>query len=197
MGSILEIVVRSFVWSVRRREELMLSRLTALSLAFLVLSQWVAMPAQAGHGCGCEYAPPCYGHWRHHCHHKCCHHGAPMPPAGPVVQSMAAPNFAVSQSTIPLAFASQFAVVPTVQAATFAQFAPVQPQAPQAQSAQSESSCQASSSRLAEMEERVEALRSRVNVLQTSIDNQTELLQAIITRLPPAPAPMPPPAGNP
>jgi hypothetical protein len=127
---------------------------------------------------------------------------------GPVVQSMAAPNFAVSQSTIPLAFASQFAVVPTVQAATFAQYAPVQPQfapvqpqaAPVAQ-AQSESTCQASSSRLLEMEQRVEMLRSRVNVLQTSIDNQTELLQAIVARLPPpqgapAPAPAPLPMGG-
>jgi uncharacterized membrane protein len=96
---------------------------------------------------------------------------------------MAAPNFAVSQATIPLAFASQFAVVPTVQTATFAQYAPVQPLPPPAAQSQADTTCQASSSRLLEMEQRVEALRSRVNVLQTSIDNQTELLQAIIHRL--------------
>jgi hypothetical protein len=178
----------------------MLTRFSALSIALVLLSQGLATPAIAGHGhgCGCEascgyYVPKC----RHHCHHKCCcQPWAALPPSGPVVQSMAAPNFAVSQATIPLAFASQFAVVPTVQAATFAQYAPVQPQAaPVAQSAQSESTCHATSSRLLEMEQRVEMLRTRVNGLQTSIDNQTELLQAIINRLPP-PAP-PAPAINP
>jgi hypothetical protein len=179
----------------------MLTRFSALSIALVLLSQGLATPANAGHGhgCGCEascgyYAPACYPKCRHHCHHKCCQPWAPMPPAGPVVQSMAAPNFAVSQATIPLAFASQFAVVPTVQAATFAQYAPVQPQAaPVAQSAQSEAACHATSSKLLEMEQRVEMLRTRVNGLQTSIDNQTELLQAIISRLPPPPAPAPNP----
>lgn len=93
---------------------------------------------------------------------------------------MAAPQFAASQTTIPLMFASQFAVVPTIQTASYA--VPAQAAPAQAMS-QSQATCQASASRVDELEQRLESLRSRVNVLQTSIDNQTTLLEKIVERL--------------
>src|SRR5262245_12634461 len=108
--------------------------------------------AGGGGGCGCENACPCAGcKILHHCqkHHCGCCEQAPraftreMPPAGPVVETV--PMRVMPMMATPMMFA---AAVPAQRAAY--------EEAPR-------STCEASSSRLSQLEDRFNLLNERVN----------------------------------
>ena len=152
-------------------------------------------------GCGCAVAPHCcppaarcQTHCRHHHHHHHC--WAPPPPTGNVVGSMAAPTFMTTTSAVPLAVMSDFAMMNAVRPVSLIQAAPAMTASCASQQSSTQS-CAAGAAATAEMqaissannarindiEDRVEALRKRVNTLQGSIDDQTRLLQTIVEKL--------------
>lgn len=150
-----------------------------VGLLVAILLAGSAAPALAGNGCGCETTCGCdaprYGCHRHHCHRGCnscppgCQsyptqsRGLPLAPSGPIVES------------VPMMRMMPLVAAPMMLASY----------APQAERAvpRDEPTCQASSSRLAQLEERFTALQMRVDTLQTTLENQTAILQAIKTKL--------------
>jgi hypothetical protein len=147
-----------------------------VGLLTVVLLAGSVLPALAGNGCGCETtcgceAPRCFCH-HHHCHRGCnsCQQpypqqsrGLPPAPSGPIVES------------VPMMRMMPLMAAPMMLASY----------APQTERAlpREEATCQASSSRLAQLEERFVALQMRVDTLQSTLENQTAILQAIKTKL--------------
>src|SRR5687767_7357182 len=134
-----------------------------------------------GPGCDCHYAaqatcgaPQSAGNCcqvivvrgKHHCKHHGCASWMPAPPAGPVVSSVAAPQF-TSLSTIGLMAAP----------VSLAYVAP-QAIAPQA-APQAEPTCHANGSKVLELESRIDLLQRRLDRFQTNMDEQTDLLREI------------------
>jgi hypothetical protein len=154
-----------------------------------------------GYGCGCQvpaaasgaYCCPqaqpvvvCRKHCKHHGHMG--HHYAAAPPVGPVVASVAAPQFA-TMSAINLVAAPTVQMVSAVQPTSIVQMAP-QSYVPQAAP---QATCQASGPALLELEERVNLLQRRLDRVQMNVEEQTEILRAIAQKLGTAPASAPVP----
>jgi hypothetical protein len=133
-------------------------------------------------GCGCDAGYACDGgcvnvihhhhHARRHCR-QCCQPPAPpqpiareLPPAGPVVETAAV-------RMMPMV------ATPMMYAAMPAQRVAYVEEAPRVR----EITCEQSSSRLAQLEDRFDLLHERVNALQATIATQTDILIQIKTKL--------------
>ena len=154
----------------------------ALGLIVCALSMSVSRSLLAGGGCGCDAGYACDGgcvRVFHHHHHRrghcqqCCQPPAPqqpiareLPPAGPVVETAAV-------RMMPMVAA------PMMYAAMPAQRVAYVEEAPRMR----EVTCEQSSSRLAQLEDRFVALHERVNVLQETIAAQTGILEQIKAKL--------------
>ena len=164
-----------------------------LGLVFAVGALGLTTIATAGSpSCGCNYnattcsAPqsaasccPCrqiivFG-GKHHCKHHGCGAWMPAPPAGPVVTSIAAPQFA-PLSTVGLVAAPMSLAYVAPQA-----YAPQV--APQAAPLSHEASCNGSGSKVLELESRIDLIQRRLDRVQSNMDEQTDLLREIAQRL--------------
>jgi hypothetical protein len=143
----------------------------------LTIGLWLALNAvtaiaAGGDGCGCDNTCSCShsAGWCHHLFHKhcgCCQqsqrgYAREMPPAGPVVE------------TVPMRVMPMMAA-PMMLTATRAAYV----EEPRSR----ESSCESSSSRLTQLEDRFNVLNERVNALQATIVAQTDILTQIKTKL--------------
>ena len=160
-----------------------------LGLVIAASAVGIATSASAGGpGCGCNYnettcsAPQSAGNCcpcrqiivfggKHHCKHHGCGSWMPAPPAGPVVTSIAAPQFA-SLSTVGLVAAPM----------SLAYVAP-QAYAPQAAPLSHEATCNGSGSKVLELEGRIDLIQRRLDRVQSNMDEQTDLLREIAQRL--------------
>jgi hypothetical protein len=156
-----------------------MSTIRSLSLAF-VLGCLATSTAHAGNGCDCgaEATCGCQSHCKPHCLHHfckrkacCCESTAsremptqryaPPPPVGPIMES------------VPLR------MMPVMAAPVMYTTQPVAYSEPRSR----ETTCETSSVRVAQLEERFNALQARVNVLQDTMTAQTDILVAIKAKL--------------
>jgi len=165
-----------------------------LGLVFAAGALGLTTAASAGGpGCGCNYntqmtcsAPPSAANCcpcrqiivfggKHHCKHHGCGSWMPAPPSGPVVTSIAAPQF-TSLSTVGLVAAPMSLAYVAPQA-----YAPQV--APQAAPLSHEATCNGSSSKVLELESRIDLIQRRLDRVQSNMDEQTDLLREIAQRL--------------
>ena len=150
---------------------------TSLVLVGLALLSLGSSRAAAGDNCGCE-RPVCSTccESRHVYHHRCrgcCHHhGSDRRES---VESRAAPVGPIVES-VPMMRMMPIMAAPMMMASYV-------PQAADRAMPREEPSCQASSSRIDQLDQRFSALERRVDTLQSTLENQTAILQAIKTKL--------------
>jgi hypothetical protein len=155
---------------------------------------FAAAVTAGGPGCACNYAaqtncgvPQSAGNYcpapqvvvvcgKHHCKHHGCAHWMPAPPVGPVVSSVAAPQF-TSLSTVGLMAAPVSLAYVAPQA-----YVP-QAIAPQAAPLSHEATCNGTGSKVLELESRIDLIQRRLDRVQSNMDEQTDLLREIANRL--------------
>jgi hypothetical protein len=156
-----------------------MSTFRTLSLV-IVLGCFGAGAAEAGNGCDCgaEATCGCQSYCRPHGHHHLCKRKhcccdspapremptqryAPPPPVGPIMESV--PLRMMPVMAAPVMYATQ----------------PVAYAEPRSR----ETTCETSTARVAQLEERLTALQTRVNVLQDTMTTQTDILYAIKAKL--------------